>query len=118
MTGAMTGATGQTIAARPALSVWVGASAGTGKTKVLGRSGAAAVAVRHRAGAHPVPDLHPGGGGGDGQPDFYQSWAPGRVPSRRALAGALTELLEAAPDAAMLERAGRCSWWRSTPRAG
>ena len=104
MTGAMTGATGQTIAARPALSVWVGASAGTGKTKVLADrvlrlllSGTAperilCLTFTRAAAAEMANRIF----------TILGAWARAEP---AALAGALTELLEAAPDAAMLERA-------------
>ncbi len=59
----------QRRALEPAESVWVAASAGTGKTKVLTDRLLSADARRHRSGPHPVPDLHPRRRGRDGQPD-------------------------------------------------
>ena len=100
----MTDTSGQTIAARPGLSVWVGASAGTGKTKVLAdrvlrlllsgttperilcltftRAAAAEMANRIFA--------------------ILGDWARDEP---TVLADKLANLLEAAPDEAMLDRA-------------
>ena len=58
----------QRNASDPMASVWVSASAGAGKTKVLSDRGTAPDAVGDRAPSHPVPDLYQGRRGGNGQP--------------------------------------------------
>ena len=65
----------QRRAAAPESSVWVAASAGTGKTKVLTDRVLSLMLNGSPPGAHPLPDIHQGGGGRDGQP-------PGRPPGR------------------------------------
>ena len=58
----------QAHAVAPERSVWLSASAGTGKTQVLSRAGAAAAAAaRRQAVADPLPDLHQGRRGRDGR---------------------------------------------------
>ena len=70
----------QRRAADPQASVWVAASAGTGKTNVSDRPRARPAARRHAAAPAAVPDLHQGGGGGNGQ---SAGRAPGRLGGRR-----------------------------------
>ena len=54
-------------AAEPSDSVWVAASAGTGKTTVLTDRCLRLLLAGSPAGASALPHLHQGGGGGDGQ---------------------------------------------------
>ncbi len=65
-------------ATTPGHSVWVAASAGTGKTKVLTDRVLAPDARRHRPDAHPLPDLHQGRRRRDGEPPQRRSSAAGR----------------------------------------
>ena len=58
----------QRRASDPECSVWVGASAGTGKTKVLTDRVLRLMLGGDPAVANPVPDLHQGGGGGNVDP--------------------------------------------------
>lgn len=55
----------QRRAADPARSVWVEASAGTGKTKVLSDRVLAAASERCAAGKNSLSDLYQGSGGGN-----------------------------------------------------
>ena len=100
----MTGADGQTVASRPGLSAWVDASAGTGKTKVLVDrvlrlllAGTAperilCLTFTRAAAAEMANRIH--GTLGD--------WVRA---DEAVLRGALTRLIEAAPDEAVRERA-------------
>ena len=63
-------------------SVWVAASAGTGKTKVLTDRVLPLLLAGTPPAAHPVPDLHQGGGGRDGDPRPDRA-GPGRWTRRR-----------------------------------
>ena len=60
----------QAVASRPAVSAWVDASAGTGKTKVLADRVLRLLLDGTPAGADSCAHLHPRGGGRDGQPDI------------------------------------------------
>ena len=58
----------QALAADPAVHAALSASAGTGKTQVLTARVLRLLLQGRAAGIDPVPDLHQGGGGGDGEP--------------------------------------------------
>ena len=82
-----------------ASSVWVAASAGTGKTKVLTDRVLRLLLAGSRAGAHPLPHLHQGGGRRDGEPPQRAAGALGDGRRRRARAGARGADRRACPDA-------------------
>ena len=67
----------QALAADPSAHAALSASAGTGKTAGPDGAGAAPAAAGRAAGIDPVPDLHQGGGGGDGQPHRRPGSRPG-----------------------------------------
>ena len=73
----------------PSASVWVAASAGTGKTKVLTDRVLTLLLAGTAAVAHPLPHLHPRRGGRDGQP---RQRAPRQL-DRRCDDGALAQEL-------------------------
>ena len=58
----------QALAADPHVHAALSASAGTGKTQVLTARVLRLLLKGARAGIDPLPDLHQGRGGGDGQP--------------------------------------------------
>ena len=58
----------QRLGSDPGWSAWVSASAGSGKTKVLGDRVLRLLLRQRAAGKHPLPHLHQGGGGGNVQP--------------------------------------------------
>ena len=75
----------QADATNPVASAWVSANAGSGKTFVLSQPRRPPAARRRRSGAHPLPHLHQGGRGRDGQARLRASLAAGRRLTTRSL---------------------------------
>ena len=67
----------QHAASDPAVSAWVSANAGAGKTHVLAQRVIRLLLERHRSGENPLPHLHQGGGGQHGEPHLRRRCANG-----------------------------------------
>ena len=108
----------QRSAADPSASVWVAASAGTGKTKVLTDRVLGLLLAGTPARAPALPDLHQGGGGGDGQPHRRTAGPLGHHRRRERWPTTLIRLLGREPDRRHAGAArGGCSPRSSTRRA-